>query len=187
MPRPRRVFRAARVRSALGLATVLALAGTACSSSAGSDPGSGSGTGSRATVSIAHAWGTTNFPVSPKRVVVATGYPLDNLLALGVQPVAYLSSPSTGSGLLPWEKVDPSVAVVSSGTQDLPLEKIAAQRPDLIVVNNYQVADQAAYDSLAGIAPTLAATAQLSPTAVGSWTDQLLALGKIFDKTQRAE
>src|SRR5215218_4368882 len=123
--------------------TISVFALTACGSS--SDEDSSSKSSASATkadegafpVTIAHKYGATTIKSEPKRVVVAGLREQDALLALGVVPVATTEWYGKHPGaIFPWAKDelgDAKVPTVLSSTDGLQIEKIAAQRPDLIL------------------------------------------------------
>ena len=109
-------------------------------------------------VTVQHQFGSTTVPPNPQRVVSAGYTEHDTLLALGVTPVAvtdwYGDQPHA---TWPWARDElgsatPTVLTAKDGAD---FEAIAAQRPDLIVATNAGL-DQAQYDRLAVIAPTVA-------------------------------
>ncbi|ROS75563.1 iron-siderophore ABC transporter substrate-binding protein [Cellulomonas sp. PhB143] len=150
---------------AAGLAAVLALAG--CSSSGSSDAGASPSSGSSASddafpVTIEHALGTTEIPAKPERVVTWGWGSSDAAIALGVVPVAmsYQAYGGDKDGVLPWvkdalDKAGEKTPVVLPNQQEVPVQDIAAQKPDLILAN-YSGITQDEYDLLSKIAPTVA-------------------------------
>lgn len=108
--------------------------------------------------SVDHEFGTTTVPAAPQRVVSAGYTEQDTLLALGVTPVAvtdwYGDQPYA---TWPWAKeqlgsATPTVLTAKDGPDH---EKIAAQRPDLVIATNAGL-DREQCDRLAAIAPTVA-------------------------------
>ena len=173
-----------RPRSLL-LAAVLVLA-AGCSSS---PPTTAPGAAPQAAfpVSVEHEFGTTTVPAAPQRVVSAGYTEQDTLLALGVTPVAvtdwYGDQPYA---TWPWAKeqlgsATPTVLTAKDGPD---YEKIAAQRPDLIVATNAGL-DREQYDRLAAIAPTVAqpkgGSAWFAP-----WDAQTRLIGAAIGKPDQA-
>ena len=71
------------------------------------------------------------------------------------------------------------------GANDLDFEKIASLDPDLILgINSY--VDQAAYDKLAVIAPTVAQSGDVADGAT-TWQDQTLVTGKALGQDAKAK
>jgi iron complex transport system substrate-binding protein len=109
-------------------------------------------------VTIQHRFGQTTIPAPPKRVVSAGFTEQDDLLAVGVVPVAV----TTWWGdepfdVWPWAQsklgnAQPEVLSIYDG--GLQFDRIAALQPDLIVAINAGV-DQDSYNRLSAIAPTI--------------------------------
>ncbi|MBD0734489.1 iron-siderophore ABC transporter substrate-binding protein [Streptomyces sp. CBMA29] len=98
--------------------------------------------------------GPTTVKAEPKRVA-AVGYLRDTdvALALGAPLVLATRNAVFPSGLAPWQKPATPPELVTA-TDGLPLEKIAAATPDLILAaDDYQIEDD--YGKLTRIAPTL--------------------------------
>src|SRR5271168_1794702 len=155
-------------------AGLLVAAPTACSSHKPA-PATGSG---GAPVTITHAFGETTIPEPPKRVVSAGFSEQDDLLALGVVPIAVTNwFGDQPFGVWPWARTKlgnakPVVLDLDNGIQ---LQQIGALLPDLIVATDAGV-DEDTYQKLAAIAPTL-------PQSDGyaffePWKDQATAIGQ---------
>lgn len=105
-----------------------------------------------------HALGTTEIPVEPMRIVTLQDQnALLPLLELGVKPVASagrLADDGTGT----FRRVDgfdtSGIAFIGDFLEPH-LEAIAAQRPDLIVGDEFSIEEEN-YDQLSAIAPTVA-------------------------------
>lgn len=124
---------------------------------------------------VQHAMGETCVPLNPQRVVTIDPFSLENVLALGMQPVGVAISSD-------WlEKRDylrnrlSGVEIVGNHNQPN-LEKILTVNPDLIL--GLELESEAAYRQLAQIAPTVLLNFETS----GQWKDILMnnavALGK---------
>jgi iron complex transport system substrate-binding protein len=174
---------------AVALAALVAVAGlVGCG--AGTPPPAAApvpATGQAFPVSVTHAFGTTVVPAPPQRVVTAGYTEQDIVLALGVQPVGvtewYGDRPLA---TWPWATDElggakPEVLSLSDGFQ---FEKIAALRPDLIVAVNAGL-EQATYDKLAAIAPTVAQPADAT-NFFSPWDDQTVQVGAALGKRQEA-
>jgi ferric hydroxamate transport system substrate-binding protein len=101
---------------------------------------------------ITHAMGTMEIQAVPTRIVALEWTYVEDLLALGVQPVGVADV----AGYQKWVnipvKLDESVTDV--GTRQEPsLESIAALEPDLIIGVKFR--HEPIFDQLSGIAPTL--------------------------------
>src|ERR1700755_3407869 len=135
-------------------AGLLVAAPTACSSHKPA-PATGSGGGA---VTITHAFGETTIPEPPKRVVSAGLTGQDDLLALGIVPVAVTNwFGDQPFGVWPWAqpKLGNAKPVVLNLDNGIQVQRIAGLKPDLIVATDAGL-DQDTYQKLAAIAPTLA-------------------------------
>lgn len=137
------------------------------------------------TVTVTHVFGETTVPAPPKRVVSAGYTGQDDLLALGVVPIAVTNwFGDQPFGVWPWAQpklgnAKPVVLNLDSGIQ---VEKIAALKPDLIVATDAGV-DAGTYQKLSAIAPTV-------PQSGGyaffePWKDQATVIGQaVFQADQ---
>jgi iron complex transport system substrate-binding protein len=140
-------------------------------------------------VTIPHKFGETTITEAPERVVVAGLREQDSLLALGVVPVATTEWYGNHPGaIFPWaEKAlgDAPKPTVLGYTDGIQFEKIAAQRPDLILAV-YSGLKQKDYDTLSKIAPTVAQPRGEVDWG-SSWQEELLTVGKAIGKPEEAE
>ena len=153
-----------------GLAAAVGL--TACSSGSGNGNANiGSGTGSSsATTSggttaatdsfpadVSHKYGTTSVPKAPSRIAVDGYTDADPVLALGLVPVGLRQwIPQWKQGVGPWATAllqGKSPKIWADTT--VPVEKIAALAPDLIVDVSSGLT-QSDYTKLSRLAPTIA-------------------------------
>src|SRR6201981_1185428 len=135
-------------------AGLLVAAPTACSSHKPA-PAAGSGGGA---VTITHAFGETTIPEPPKRVVSAGLTEQDDLLALGVVPIAVTNwFGDQPFGVWPWAqpKLGNAKPVVLNLDNGIQVHQIGGLKPDLIVATDAGV-DEDTYQKLTAIAPTLA-------------------------------
>jgi len=160
-----------RAGAAAGLLVFAAPA--ACSSH--KPPPASTGGGPR---TITHAFGETTIPEPPKRVVSAGLTGQDDLLALGIVPVAVTNwFGDQPFGVWPWAqpKLGNAKPVVLNLDNGIQVRQIAGLKPDLIVATDAGL-DQDTYQKLAAIAPTLAQSdgdAFFEP-----WKDQAKAIGQ---------
>ncbi|HJT94315.1 MAG TPA: ABC transporter substrate-binding protein [Mycobacterium sp.] len=133
-------------------------------------------------VTVKHVFGETKIPAPPKRVVSAGFTEQDDLLAVGVVPVAVTDwFGGEPFGVWPWAQpklggAQPAVLSLADGIQT---DQIAALRPDLIVATNAGL-DQETYTKLTAIAPTIA---QLGQDAFFEpWKDQATTVGQAVFK-----
>lgn len=99
-----------------------------------------------------HTMGETCVPANPQRVVALEWTYVEDLLALGIQPVGIADI----EGYNEWVKIPVALddTVVDVGDRSEPnLEIIAQLKPDLIIGVNFRLAEN--YDDLSAIAPTL--------------------------------
>jgi iron complex transport system substrate-binding protein len=114
-------------------------------------------TGALAAVTVTHFFGETKIQAPPKRVVSAGLTEQDDLLALGVVPIAVTNWwGDQPFAVWPWAqpKLGPAQPAVLSLDNGLDFDKIAALKPDLIVATNAGV-DKDTYNRLSSIAPTI--------------------------------
>jgi iron complex transport system substrate-binding protein len=108
-------------------------------------------------VTITHAFGQTVVPAPPRRVVSAGFTEQDDLLAVGVVPIATTEwFGKEPFAVWPWAQsrlggAQPTVLSIYDGLQ---IDQIAALKPDLIVATNAGV-DADTYQQLSAIAPTI--------------------------------
>jgi iron complex transport system substrate-binding protein len=176
-------------RAAVLVAALSAVLGLAACG--GSDDESEAATGSSADgafpVSIENQFGTTEIPSEPQRVVTVGFNDQDFVLALGVTPVGVRENLGDyDADNRPWaadQLADADFTTV--GGQEIDVEAVAALEPDLIV-GVYSFIDQAVYDQLSGIAPTLAQTADHADGAT-PWQEQTLLTGRALGREDEAQ
>ncbi|WP_066383196.1 MULTISPECIES: ABC transporter substrate-binding protein [unclassified Anabaena] len=123
---------------------------------------------------VKHAMGETKVPIHPQRVVVLGG--LDNVLALGVKPIA---STTLGDYNFPDYLEDLTIGIEKIGTNGQPnLEKILYLKPDLILGLSW---DAKLYGQLSQIAPTILADEDRE------WKYWLKKYAEALGKTAKAE
>jgi iron complex transport system substrate-binding protein len=179
--RPR--SRAVALFAAAALVTTLAACGA--EEAASQDPGA-SADGAWP-VSIENQFGTTEIPAEPERVVTVGFNDQDFVLALGVTPVGVRENLGAyDADQRPWaqEQLD-GAEFPTVGGQEIDVEAVAALKPDLIV-GVYSFMDEATYDQLSGIAPTLAQTADYADGAT-PWQQQTLLTGQALGKDDEAQ
>ncbi|MGW1957802.1 iron-siderophore ABC transporter substrate-binding protein [Streptomyces sp. NPDC001920] len=148
-------------------------------------------------VTVEHAFGTTKVEKAPQRVV-SVGYTDDQtILAFGIKPVGMTDQYPNPAGQSPdintqwpwvkdkWGDTKPEV-IMKNGDSGPNFEKIAALRPDLIVAV-YSEIDQAAYDKLSKIAPTVARTKAEKEPFSAPWQDNALHIAKALGKAEEGE
>ncbi|MFE0413821.1 iron-siderophore ABC transporter substrate-binding protein [Streptomyces tendae] len=148
-------------------------------------------------VTVEHAFGTTKIEKAPERVV-SVGYTDDQtVLAFGIKPVGMVDQYPNPAGQSPdintqwpwvkdkWGDTKPEV-IMKNGDTGPNYEKIAALRPDLIVAV-YSEIDQAAYDKLSQIAPTVGRTKGEKEPFSAPWQDNALHIAKALGKAEEGE
>jgi iron complex transport system substrate-binding protein len=137
-------------------------------------------------VSIEHAFGETTIDEQPERIVVLGWSAQDTVYALGLEPVGMPSYAYGGGddGILPWddEFYDPEVTTLLDTADGPPLEAIAALQPDVILAP-YEGFEESVYDSLTGIAPTVAYPGEPWTTP---WREQTRMIGEALGKSDEA-
>lgn len=124
-------------------------------------------------VTIAHLYGETVIAATPQRIVSLDMQWTDVLTALGTPPVAAAVDSYEGDWF-PWQQADGVEQVVADAT--IPYETIAALQPDLIV-GSWGIADEASYDLLAAIAPTIPLLAERQ---VDPWQEMAAVAGRFL-------
>ncbi|MGV0810985.1 ABC transporter substrate-binding protein [Mycolicibacterium boenickei] len=138
-------------------------------------------------VTVRHLFGDTIIPGPPQRVVSAGFTEQDDLLALGVVPIATTAwFGNEPFAVWPWAQprlggAQPTVLSLADGIQ---VDDIAALKPDLIVATNAGL-DADTFAKLSEIAPTIA---QSGPDAFFEpWRDQATLIGQaLFQKDAMA-
>src|SRR6201996_2689819 len=170
-----------RAGAAAGLLAVAAPA--ACSSHKPARAGGGGAGGGP--VTITHICGETTVPEPPKRIVSAGFTGQDDLLALGVVPIAITNwFGDQPFAVWPWarEKLGDAKPVVLNLDNGIRVQQIAGLKPDLIVATDAGV-DEDTYQKLSAIAPTI-------PQSDGyaffePWKEQATAIGQAVFQPDR--
>ena len=133
-------------------------------------------------VTVDHQFGTTEIEGVPERIVTVDVQWTDVMLAMGVEPVGYSVDSLMPESGVPWQEL-PADAEPLSLDDGVPIEKVATLQPDLIV-GTYSITDQAIYDQLAQIAPTVPTidAAQVEP-----WQDLVRIAGDILAEPAAAD
>ncbi|MDY0947181.1 iron-siderophore ABC transporter substrate-binding protein [Frigoribacterium sp. CFBP9039] len=151
------------MRKSLTLASVIAVAALSlagCSADSDSDTDSDGGStagGAGFPVTVETAFGDVTVDEKPQRVVALGWGDAETALALGVQPVGasdWLAFGEENDGVGPWAQGLYETPPEIIGTLEPSYEAIAALEPDLIL-DTKSSGDQARYDRLSGIAPTI--------------------------------
>jgi iron complex transport system substrate-binding protein len=177
-----------RVRGTLAaLAALTVLVGCGSTDAEEGDGGAAASGDGAFPVSIEHTFGTTTIEQQPERVVVLGWSAQDVVFSLGVTPVGMPSFSYGGGddGVLPWddEHYDAAKTTLLDTADGPPLEDIAALRPDVILAP-YEGFDEATYEDLSKIAPTVAYPGEAWTTP---WDEQTRIIGTALGKGAEAE
>ena len=174
---------------ALALSLVV-LAG--CGSDDDDAPDRGSAAGAEASAfpaTIKHKYGSTTVESKPERVVVAGLREQDALLAMGVVPVATTEwFGDHPGGIFPWatdELGDAKPPLVLNQDDGIQIEKVAAERPDLIVAV-YSGMTKKEYEALSNFAPVIAQPKGKVDYG-SSWQEETLMTGRAIGQPERAQ
>jgi len=167
-------------------ATTAVGGGAVTTAAAGSTPGAAAQDGVFP-VTIKHKFGESTVPKEPTRVITVGFNEQDEVLALGVQPLAirdwYGDQPYA---VWPWAVAalgDAKPTVLPSDA--LNFEQIASLQPDLILgVSSGMTQDD--YDKLSKIAPTIAQSGDVVDYGE-SWQDATLTIGQALGKAKTAQ
>ncbi|MEJ8281187.1 iron-siderophore ABC transporter substrate-binding protein [Pseudonocardia spirodelae] len=162
-----------------------------CGAGGGSAAGGGAGTTAAAgfPVTIEGKLGTATVPQAPRRVASVGYTDHDAILALGVAPVAaryWYGAENTV--VQPWASaaaraLDAAPAVLTMSS--IEPEKIAAQRPDL-VVGVYSDLDAQNYPVVSAIAPTVGPAKGFHDYGA-PWQEQTRLVGRALGRTDEAD
>jgi iron complex transport system substrate-binding protein len=136
-------------------------------------------------VTVSHLFGQTVIKEPPKRVVSAGYTEQDDLLALGVVPIAVTNwFGDEPFAVWPWArpKLGAAQPVVLNLDNGIPVDQIAGLKPDLIVAINAGV-DADTYQKLSAIAPTV--PQQDGDAFFEPWKNQATTIGEaVFQSDQ---
>lgn len=185
-------------RWGLVLAVVAIAAGllTGCTTETPAAPAGSNAGGGTFPVTVDHFFGSTTVAQAPQRIVTVGYTDEQAVLAFGAKPVGMTDQYPNPPGQTPdlntqwpwtkqaWGDTRPEV-VFNNGDAAPNYEKIAALRPDLIIAV-YSEIDQAGYDRLSQIAPTVARTRAETEPFTARWQDNTVQIGKALGKEQDA-
>ena len=140
------------------------------------------GSSANGAVTVKHVFGETTVPAPPRRVVSAGFTEQDDLLALGVVPIA-VTEWWGGEPFAVWPWAQPKLGsaqpVVLSLNDGMQVDQIAGLKPDLIVATNAGI-DQDTYHKLSAIAPTIPQSGQ--DAFFEPWKVQAASIGQAVFK-----
>lgn len=164
---------------ALGAAgAVLVLSLTACG---GASEQAASEVASEAAVrTVANAFGTTEVPSDPQKVIALDEYAAIEMLALGVKPTKVYGTLDSKVSAAVLEAAGVEVPSETAFLQSPNLEKVAAEAPDLIVMSNAGPLPEYA-EQFGAIAPTIGLSFS------EGWEKALTETAATFGKEAEAE
>ncbi|CAH0234903.1 ABC transporter substrate-binding protein [Microbacterium foliorum] len=177
-----------RALGALLVAVVSAAALTACAPATENAEGAPVVDSDAFPVTVEHAYGDTEIPEQPQRVVTVGVTEQDALWALGVKPVG-VTEWYGGHDFASWPWADEargdSEPEVLTTTDGLDFEAIALLDPDLIIGTNAGMTEED-YDRLSDIAPTIAHSGDYS-MYFEPWDVQTLQIGEAVGLKEEAQ
>ncbi|MHA7966929.1 AraC family transcriptional regulator [Paenibacillus sp. CAU 1782] len=117
-------------------------------------------------------------PDQPQRIIAS--YLEDHLVALGIKPVAQWS---VYDGKTVQFYLQDELAEIPVIPGELPYEVVAGFEPDLILIDNAEMASGGKYEQYAKIAPTYTVGDQ----ANNDWRQELLIVGEVLNKSEEAK
>ncbi|MGE3620880.1 MAG: iron-siderophore ABC transporter substrate-binding protein [Acidimicrobiia bacterium] len=177
--------------TALATIVVAALVLVACGGSEREDDDAGGSVAEgEFPVTIEHAYGSTEITEAPRRVVTVGWSSADTAVALGVVPVAIPADTWAGDadGYLPWlrdavEEIDGTLPTTYIDMPELDIDAVIDADPDLILAVHSGI-DQATFQQLNGIAPTVAFPGD--PWLTG-WEDQTRITAQALGQAERGD
>lgn len=119
-----------------------------------------------------------NIPANPQRVIAT--YLEDNLVALGVKPVAQWSV-NDGQSIQDYLQGD--LEGIPTVPHDLPFEAVQEMNPDLIIMDSASMVEGGKYEQYNQIAPTYVIGTEVN----NDWRDELLRVGEVLGKEDEAK
>ncbi|BAU94526.1 iron ABC transport system substrate-binding protein [Corynebacterium suranareeae] len=174
------------------LVTLLFVAGCTGANSAAPETDTSENSSGAFPLSVSHAFGKTDIPQKPEKVVTIGWIAHDITAALGVTPVAVSSTSSdAGNGYSPWfedqveNENNDELPLILTQTSDGPdYEEILALEPDLIFAPHSGVTE-VQYERLSEIAPTV--PYEQEAWLSGTWQHVTEFAGTVLGESERAE
>ena len=168
-----------RLRAQWWLYPLLALAMLVFVACSGTDESQDASSSSQGTRTIEHAMGTAEVPQNPERMVVLDYGALENILALGVQPVGVpLNSNLDRQPELIRQRLQGDPETFRPGQPNL--ERLLQLEPDLILGSKPWIGQH--YERLSQIAPTV-----VTETNNMKWQANLKFHGRMLGRSERAQ
>ncbi len=167
------------------LIALLALCALVAGCSSATDDTSTDGDAAYTPVTVHHQYGDTVIDKKPTRVITLLGNWTDTLVALGVPITAeYVPMGFGGAGdRFAWTPEHSSEVHAVGNILQLDVEELAKYQPDLILAG--YVGDQANYDKLSKLAPTIPAIA--TDSVMDTWEQVTTTAGEIFGAQDKAK
>lgn len=116
-------------------------------------------------------------PAEPKRVIAS--YLEDNLVALGITPIAQWSV----KGGSVQDYLQDALKDVPTIEHDLPFEAVASFQPDLLIMDSASMVEGNKYSQYSKIAPTYVIGNEVN----NDWREELKKVGEIFGMEEEAQ
>ena len=171
-----------RIRFTFLIGLLLALLAGCAAPAAPTQTPAAEATASAEPMTITHALGQTTIPSTPQRIVALEWIYVENLLALGIQPIGVADI----AGYNSWVQIPVALDenVVDVGTRQAPnLETLAGLQPDLIIAPSFRVTE--IYDELSAIAPTLTFDPYPTDASITQYAEMRQTFLTIADVTGR--
>ena len=153
---------------------------TACGSGDAATPAPAAAENSSVDPAVDTAFGAVEVPSQAQRVVALGDTPLDTALALGVQPVATLSS--RGGTTVSAYLADRAGDIALVGTvRETNLEAVVEAQPDLILAASGT--EKAQYEALSAIAPTVVPEV----TGFGEWESDVTVYAAALGRSDEGQ
>ncbi len=179
------VVRAAQLALCVAaLLTALALSACGSDDEAADDAPESAASSDAFPVALNSKHGSVRISAEPKRIVTLDFPSTDAVLALGHKPVAMAKVSYVPGGIQTWTKsaLGGATPEMFAADTDIPLEKIAALRPDLIVGTNAYNLDPV-HSKLSKIAPVVS---YRKGPGVDSWQVSTVLVGRALGREDQA-
>ncbi|MGL5955492.1 MAG: ABC transporter substrate-binding protein [Brevinema sp.] len=131
-------------------------------------------------IKITHAMGETTIPLESQRIIALTGESTEALLALGLKPIAAVSSYTADLSWYPHIADYMSDVEIIGDERQVNLEKIARLQPDLII--GIKARQENIYPMLSKIAPTI-----FVENFFGEWKENFFKVAESVHQTEQAQ
>ncbi|MGL5722681.1 MAG: ABC transporter substrate-binding protein [Brevinema sp.] len=129
---------------------------------------------------VPHAMGTSTVPNNPQRIVALTGESTEALLALGIKPIAAVSSYTPDLSWYPHIAQQMEGVEIIGDERQVNLERIARLQPDLII--GIKARQENIYPTLEKIAPTV-----FVENFFGEWKENFFLVAQAVGQEEKAK